>query len=291
MPGPLVTVAMSVHNGARTLGSAIRSILWQTFSDWELVLVNDASTDETGQILRHFRDSRIRVIDECQRKGLATRLNQSVDQARGKYVARMDADDIAYPERFKRQVEYLEGHPDLDLLGHGAVLFKGDGEVLGVYPTACDHDEICRRPWWGFPLAHPTWMGKRSWFVRHRYDSNLTKGQDQELLLRTYRTSRFAGLPDILLGYRMERISMSKSFRGRFSYCLALVSQVHNASSAIAFARGVGLHTLGLGRDVCVGLKGNASRTNRQSIRCADDAIAGQWRAVWDRFKEPTCDS
>jgi glycosyltransferase involved in cell wall biosynthesis len=282
---------MSVHNGEKTLGAAIHSVLWQTCIDWELLLVNDASTDATARILQQFRDPRIRVVHERQQKGLAVRLNDCVTRARGKYVVRMDADDIAYPERFKRQVEYLDGHPDVDLLGHGAVLFKGDGVAFGVFPTACSHDEICRCPWWGFPLAHPTWMGKRAWFVRHRYTDDLTKGQDQELLLRTYQTSQFAALPDILLGYRMERISMSKSFRGRFSYCLALVSQVHNASSAIAVARGVGLHILGLGRDVLVGLTGNVSRTSRQSIHGADDAIAGQWRAVWDRLKEPMCDS
>jgi hypothetical protein len=88
----------------------------------------------------------------------------------------MDADDIAYPERFERQVRYLASHPDVELLGHGAVLFKGEGEIIGLYPTAQDHEEICHRPWWGFPLAHPTWMGKRSWFLRYRYDERLRKG-------------------------------------------------------------------------------------------------------------------
>src|SRR5437867_7860486 len=101
---------MSVHNGAGTLESAIRSILWQTFADWELIIVNDASTDATNQILHQFRDSRIRVINECELKGLAARLNQCVAQARGKYLARIDADDVAYPERFQRQVQYLDAH-------------------------------------------------------------------------------------------------------------------------------------------------------------------------------------
>jgi hypothetical protein len=133
-------------------------------------------------------------------------------------------------------------------------------------------------------------MGKRAWFVRHPYTDELTKGQDQELLLRTYQTSRFAALPDILLGYRMERISMRKSFRGRFSYCRALASQVHGVSSAITLVRGVSLHMLGLGRDVLIGLKGNASRSSRRSIRSAGYEISEQWRAVWERLKEPASD-
>ena len=112
-------------------------------------------------------------------------------------------------------------------------MFKGDGLVLGVYPTACEHDEICRRPWWGFPLAHPTWMGKRSWFIRHPYTDNLTKEQDQELLLRCYHTSRFAALPEILLGYRMEGISVKKSGRGRMNYCHQLLRQIGDIPSAL----------------------------------------------------------
>jgi glycosyltransferase involved in cell wall biosynthesis len=280
----MVTVAMSVHNGAGTLGSAIRSILWQTFSDWELLLVNDASTDETGEIVRKFPDSRIRVIDERERKGLATRLNQCVDLARGKYVARMDADDVAYPERFKRQVEYLEGHHDVDLLGHGAVLFKGDGEVLGVYPAVCDHDEICRRPWWGFPLAHPTWMGKQSWFAAHPYSEQLAKGQDQELLLRSFRTSRFAVLPDILLGYRMERISVTKSASGRLAYCRGLLAQVHDLPSSLNAVRGITVHGVALARDLVLDLTGTMSQDVRQSFGSADDTIKNGWRAVWNRL-------
>lgn len=283
---------MPIHNAASTLQLALRSILWQTFLDWELIVVDDGSTDETGRVLRQVSDFRIHVVQgEGGQKGLATRLNQCIDLARGKYIARMDADDVAYPERFERQVRYLEGHPDVDLLGHGAILFKGDGQAIGVYPTASQHEEICRRPWWGFPLAHPTWMGKRSWFVRHRYSDELSKGQDQELLLRSYQTSQFAALPDVLLGYRMERISMAKSCRGRFSYCRALAMQVHGVASAITFVRGIGLHMLGFGRDVLMGLNGSATRTSRQSIRGANDVIAGQWRAIWERLKEPASNS
>lgn len=161
MPEPLVTVAMSVHNAASTLEAALRSILWQTFSDWELILVDDGSTDQTGRLLSQFCDARIHVVEgKGGQKGLATRLNECIDLARGKYVARMDADDIAYPERFERQVQYLETHPEVDLLGHGAVLFTGDGQALGAYPAASEHEEICRRPWWGFLLPiQPGWDG------------------------------------------------------------------------------------------------------------------------------------
>ena len=274
---------MSVHNGEKTLGAAIRSVLWQTCIDWELLFVNDASTDATARILQQFQDPRIRVVDERQQKGLAVRLNDCVTQARGKYVARMDADDIAYPERFQRQVQYLDAHPEIDLLGHGAVLFTGEGHVLGVYPSACTHEEICRRPWWGFPLAHPTWMGKRSWFARHRYDDTLTKGQDQELLLRAWRTSRFASLPESLLGYRMEKISVAKSAPGRVAYCRRLVAQVHDFSSAFLAVRGMGVHGIALARDLGLDMTGILGRRVRQSFGVADASTVAEWQALWKR--------
>jgi len=283
VPTPLITVAMSVHNGEKTIREAIRSILWQTCTDWELVLVNDASTDSTARILRQFHDPRIRVLDEPQRKGLAVRLNHCVTLARGRYVARMDADDIAYPERFERQVQFLKAHPDIDLLGHGAVLFTGEGQVLGVYPSACTHEEICRRPWWGFPLAHPTWMGKQSWFAQYRYDDGLTKGQDQDLLLRSYRTSRFAALPDLLLGYRMGGISVKKTWPGRVSYCRQLGRQAHDISSVVTAVRGVLIHSLALGRDALLEATGSLSHRSRQSFQVANDRVQSDWREVWRR--------
>lgn len=284
MADPIVTVAMSVHNAASTIESALWSILWQTFSDWELIVVDDGSTDQTGRILSRFSDVRIHVVQgRGGQQGLAARLNQCIELARGKYVARMDADDVAYPERLERQVRYLEAHPDVDLLGHGAVLFKEDGQVLGVYPTASAHEEICRRPWWGFPLAHPTWMGKRSWFVRHRYRDELTKGQDQDLLLRSYRTSRFAALSDILLGYRMEGISARKSGRGRMNYCRQLVAQVCDVPSALTAARGVLIHSLALGRDVLLDVTGSMSQRSRRSFQAANDEVHMHWQRVWGR--------
>lgn len=283
MPDPLVSVAMSVHNGAGTVAAAIRSILWQTFPDWELLLVNDASTDETGDICRRFQDSRICLIDGSEQRGLAVRLNQAVDSARGKYIARMDADDIAFPERFARQVNYLESHPLVDLVGHGAVLFKRNGEVVGLYPRAISHEDICRRPWWGFPLAHPTWMGKRSWFLNERYDERLMKGQDQELLLRTYRKSRFASLPECLLGYRIENISIQKSTRGRVAYCRRLLADIDNLSSLVDAVRGIGIHSLALARDFVFDLAGTVGEKSRRSYLPADQSVRAEWDEIWCR--------
>jgi glycosyltransferase involved in cell wall biosynthesis len=273
---------MSVYNAAATVELAIRSIQSQSLEDWELIVIDDGSVDQTRQIIAQVQDPRIRLIQEpCENLGLAARLNQCVRLARGRYVARMDGDDVAYPERLARQVQYLEQHQEIDLLGSGAVVFKGEGEVVGLYPTACDHEEICRRPWWGFPLAHPTWMGRRMWFVSHPYGERFIRCEDQELLLRSFSHSKFAALEEVLLGYRMDDISARKTGQGRLNYCRQLWNQSSDISSLLKAGRGVMVHGLAFGRDLLLDATGTMNRRSRQSFQVANDQVLNQWRAVW----------
>jgi len=282
MSNPLVTIAMSVHNGAATLGLAIRSILAQTYQEWELIVANDGSTDGTGEILSRLRDPRFRVIQEpFGNLGLAHRLNQCIQLARGQYIARMDADDVAYPQRLQRQVHFLLNHPEVDLLGTGAVVFKGPGRVVGCYPMVCTHEKICQRPWWGFPLAHPTWMGKRTWFVSHPYSKEHIRCEDQSLLLETSSDSRFAAMEEVLLGYRMERISAMKLGQGRLSYCRHLFGLVRDVPSALTAMRGVLIHGLAFGRDVLLDTMEIFNRRSRQSFEVANDQVLSEWHQVW----------
>ncbi len=285
MGSPLVTVAMPVYNSAATVEHAIRSIQYQSLKDWELIVIDDGSTDRTREILAGMQeDPRIRLIVEPSGNlGLSQRLNQCVGLARGQYIARMDADDVAYPQRLERQVRFLQEHSDIDLLGVGAVVFKGAGEVLGRYPTACTHEEICRRPWWGFPLAHPTWMGKRTWFLTHPYCEGYTRSEDQTLLLRSFSDSRFAALEEVLLGYRMEGVFAKKMGQGRLSYCRQLVRQVHDIPSAVTATRGMLIHGLAFGRDVLLETTGSLSQRSRQAFQPANGQVENQWREVWHR--------
>jgi len=220
---PLVSIAMPVHNSGKTLRRAIRSVIWQTYPDWELILIDDGSTDESGHIAASFHDPRIRVISDGRKLGLAARLNQALDICHGEYFARLDADDVAYPERLQRQVDFLQQHGEIDLLGTGAVVFGSDGSAVGVFPLRQSHDAICRSPWSGFYLAHPTWMGRTEWFRKHRYRSEMRKAQDQDLLLRSWHTSRFACLPEILNGYAQESLSLKKILVTRYYFSKSLV--------------------------------------------------------------------
>jgi len=224
MPPPVVSIAMSMHNAASGIALSLQSLIGQTFSDWELLLIDDGSNDDSVAVARRFQDDRITMFCDGRRLGLAARLNETIAAARGRYIARMDADDLAYPERIARQVAFLDEHSEIDLLGTGAIIFDGAGQVVGQLPVRTHHQEIALRPWQGFYLAHPTWMGRSAWFRKYPYDVRLPKAQDYDVLLRSHGASRFACLPEILLGYRQERLSLGKTLATRLQVAQAAMN-------------------------------------------------------------------
>jgi glycosyltransferase involved in cell wall biosynthesis len=202
---PLVTVALAVLNGGTLLEGAMRSILKQSWPHWELLLLDDGSSDGAIERLPFLNDPRIIVVRDGCNRGLSTRLNQAVFMAKGKYFARMDHDDISHPERFARQVAFLEGNPHVDLLATQCLTMDEHDRLIGLLPYATDHADICRRPWQGFHMAHPSWMGKTEWFLRNSYlDPAPYCCEDQELLLRSYYSSCYHTIPDRLLAYRVR---------------------------------------------------------------------------------------
>lgn len=224
---PLVSIGMSVLNCGKTLIPTIRSLLNQTYENWELILIDDGSTDNTLRMARTFKDSRIKVISDGKNTGLAARLNQAVILSRGKYFARIDGGDVAYPERLKVQVQYLKEHSEIDLVAARIVIFNESGNVIGSYIFRENHEAITRRPWTSFYLPHPTWMGRIEWFRAHPYRQNMVKAQDEELLLRTYKNSRFACIPNILLGYRKDSLSLDAILHSRYCFSMALLKTAY----------------------------------------------------------------
>ena len=220
-PVPSVSVLLPVRNGGAFLRPAIASVLAQTLGDFELILLDDGSTDGSPEVARSFGDPRIRVIEDGRPLGLSARLNQGVQLARADLVARMDADDLCLPRRFELQRAFLAAHPEVDLVGCRAAVFR-DGEVLGLLPYAADHDALVARPWHTIPLAHPTWMGRRAWFQRHPYRTpEVKRAEDQELLVRAAPTSRYACLPEVLLAYRLGAPDLRKTLVARRTQWLA----------------------------------------------------------------------
>jgi glycosyltransferase involved in cell wall biosynthesis len=202
---PLITAAIPVLNGGKYLRLAVLSIVKQTFTDWELLIIDDGSTDNALQDITDIRDARIRIFRDGENRGLAARLNEVIDLARGQYLTRMDQDDVSYPGRFERQVEALQNDPRIDLIAVRAITIDENDQATGLFPYSLSHSAICARPWRGFYLPHPTWMGRIDWFRKHRYT---VPGpyfcEDQELLLRSYRESRFGTIDEVLFGYRIR---------------------------------------------------------------------------------------
>ncbi len=207
MTPPSLTIAIPFFNAEKTLALAIKSIAQQTYTDWELLLIDDGSIDSSLEIARTFESDKIKVLSDKKNRGLSARLNQAVELAQGNYIARMDADDISLPRRFELQMEYLSMHPEIDVLGGAIAIVNAMGEkITGVIPAGERHADICRNPCRGFLLPHPTWIGKKDWFQKNKYNSAADGVEDQDLLFRTYKTSLFAGLPDVLLLYRESRV-------------------------------------------------------------------------------------
>jgi glycosyltransferase involved in cell wall biosynthesis len=188
---------MPVRNGGATVLTAINSVLSQSFDAFDLIVINDGSTDESLRLLQTLRDPRLQVVTNDYPLGLASTLNRGIGLARGRYIARMDSDDISYPDRLDRQYHYLEEHKTVDLLGTRMVVFTDDGKCVGVMKGGVDNERIRRRAHLGsIPIYHPTWMGRAEWFKRHRYDPSFIKSQDYELLLRAAPTSHYYVLDD-----------------------------------------------------------------------------------------------
>jgi glycosyltransferase involved in cell wall biosynthesis len=272
-PGPLISVVMSCHNGRETLARALASLLWQSHAHWELILLDDGSDDGSAGIAQALGDPRIHVHADGVRRGLAARLNEGVRLARGDYVARMDVDDVAFPERLARQSAFLQANPEVDLLATAALMVDGDDRPVGILRTGSSHEDICRRAWHGFPMPHPTWMGRTTWFLRNPYDERAHKAQDQSLLYRTHRTSRFAGLQEVLLGYRYARLSVKKTLIGRYHFLRA----VARAGRPLDVLAGVGNHGLAAARDLLGCATGMDAWVIARRVHPFDAVIAQRW--------------
>ena len=281
---PLVSIGMPVFNCEKTLGTAVQSIVNQTYSNWELILIDDGSKDRTLEIAKSFRDPRIKVISDGRNQQLPIRLNQAIAASRGKYFARMDGDDFSYPERLQRQVDYLEQHPEIDLLGTAGINFDRNGRATGATPWKQSHAEICARPWVGFPLMHPTWMGKLDWFQKFQYRPDALGMEDYEIMLRAYQTSRFAALPEILLGYRVASLSLKKVLVSRYHFCISLIRKALTDRNSI-FVYGACLQVAKLLVEIVtiptgMGLKLMKHRLG-SPVKAADIA---QWQQNWSKF-------
>ena len=234
---PLVTVLMSVFNGETYLKKAIDSILKQSYSDFEFLIINDGSSDKTAEILEHEakRDSRIKVIDQ-DNQGLVASLNCGLKKACGQFIARIDADDIAYPHRLEKQVAYMAEHPDLLALGSAITLIDDQGRTLKQidYPTGTQ--EVRSAMMLGSKLAHPAVIMRREQVLQiGAYREACRHAEDYDLWLRLLELGEIDNLDEPLLYYRQhdEKISLKESFAQRLATeCARFASNMRRSGKA-----------------------------------------------------------
>jgi glycosyltransferase involved in cell wall biosynthesis len=198
---PKISVLMPVYNGEKYLLPAIESILYQTFADFEFIIINDGSTDSSEAIIKSFSDPRIVYIKNEANLKLAASLNRGLKMARGKYLARMDADDIARLERLQTQFDFMEKHLDIDLCGAWAKII--DSEKILKMPTR--PELIAPLLLFYPPLIHPSVFWRIESFNRYQlaYDESFSKSQDFELWSRAAKFLKITNLNKILLDYRV----------------------------------------------------------------------------------------
>lgn len=243
---PKVSIAIPFYNSRATLLDAIRSVFAQTFQDWELILLDDGSTDGSSQLVSSIRDPRVRIVSDGVNKGLPARLNEAAALARGDLLFRMDADDVMHPQRVAKQVEVLERDPSIQLACSTAVSIDAQSRVLGIrQPEALarTRQDVLRA---GFAL-HPTVAGRRSWFVENPYSLDYDRAEDLELWVRTapYDATHFEPTP--LLFYR-EGFSGPQAFSKSLRTHRRIVGMYGPA--AFGWARTLRFHAISLAKGV-----------------------------------------
>lgn len=202
-----ISVVMPVYNGARYLAEAIESVLSQSEGDFEFLILDDGSSDETPAIIDEYarRDDRIRFFKDNVRKGAAARLNQGIAKAKAPYIARLDGDDVNMPDRFKKQLAFLEANPDVVMVGSKAMLIDPDGADLMIMGDALTHEEIdqglIKRQ--GQLVFHTSVMYlKATALACGGYDESFPVAQDLDFFLRMAEAGRIENLPEPLVRYR-----------------------------------------------------------------------------------------
>jgi glycosyltransferase involved in cell wall biosynthesis len=284
LTAPLVTIGMPVYNCERTVAESIASILNQTCEDWELVVYDDGSRDGTLGVARGFSDPRVRVVEGGANRGLPACLNEVIATSKGEYFARMDGDDIAYPDRLERQLEYLRIHRDVDLLGGSILVFRGDGEALGARRSALVHEEICSHPMSGIPVAHPTWLGRTAWFRANPYNADMVRMEDWELLYRTYRNSKFANLEEIVVAYREESLSLRKILVARRNKCDVLLRKAGGENAPWRVAANIA----GQVAKSLVDIAAIGSKLNYRLLKHRVPPVSSNESAVWQKVHGAT---
>jgi glycosyltransferase involved in cell wall biosynthesis len=220
----LLTIAIPFYNAEKYLDTSIQSVFNQTFQDWNLLLIDDGSTDSSLQIaLKYQNDPRVKIHSDGENKNLSYRLNQIPTLVDTKYLFRMDADDIMHPERIERQLNILESHPEIDVLGTNAYSMDENNLIQGIRLRYSDKENLRKVK----DFTHPTIAAKTEWFKNNPYDAKAIRIEDMELWIRLKDQCNFQILTEPLLFYREFGSDYYKKYFKAYN-CLPYVLKKHH---------------------------------------------------------------
>ncbi len=215
---PLITVLMPAYNAEKYIAEAITSVLAQTFTEFELLIINDGSVDNTRQVIQSFHDNRIVLIDQAN-LGIASALNNGLAMARSSYIARMDADDICYPDRLRKEYAFLITNPEYVIVGSDAQYIAEDGDFLfGFTCTAHTHEEIMQSIYQSCPFQHSSVMFRKEPVIQcGGYPVHAHNFEDYLLWIQLLGHGKFCNLPETLLMYRFNpaSVTIDEKWRGK----------------------------------------------------------------------------
>lgn len=233
MKAPVVSVLMPVYNAEQFLREAIDSILCQTYTDFEFLIFNDGSTDKSSEIIKSYDDKRIISFDYVINSGYLKHLNEGVKTAKGRYIARMDADDISLPDRFEKQITFLESHSDIALLGSSAIIINESGNEKKITEVIETSNLIFTQLFFENPFFHTSMMGRTSVFREFKYNDNYYVAEDYYLWSQIAMKYKLANLNEPLIKYRSYNESTSNLKAERQKDCIKKIYAFHLAKLGI----------------------------------------------------------
>lgn len=202
---PFISVILPVYNCEKFVSDAVQSVLNQTFSDFELLIIDDCSTDATVSIIQSFSDERINLIIKEKNSGYTDSLNYAISIAKGNYIARMDGDDVCLPTRFQKQIEAMESNEDVILCGTAIQII--DSDKILKHPT--NHDDIKVKLCFSNAFFHPSVMFRKEVFAQFQYDKKFEPAEDYDLWTRLVFKGKVMNIDEVLLKYRVHQNQIS----------------------------------------------------------------------------------
>lgn len=209
---PIVSIIMPVYNAGQYLTDSIQSILSQTFKDFEFIIIDDGSTDKSIDVIQSFQDKRILLMLNEKNLGITATLNKGLSVAKGKFICRMDADDIAVNTRLERQINFLQNHPSISIIGSRATLIDEKGNIIGEETVPQNPKEINRIKFIHNPFIHATVIFRKILVDKYgMYDSRRKHNEDYDLWLRYTKNEQGFNLDDKLILRRIHKRSITAS--------------------------------------------------------------------------------